>query len=145
MSEVKRYLIENESIEKTFRLSDCIVYATNRRLLVKRHRSIRDFSYDYISSIGYEYKRYFGYVFVGIVFIVIGWVFYQFSETLSFLTDLSGLFFLLAIIFIVLGIIKKSEWLEIAVLGFSDPIRFEGERKDLDILIKIIREKQVSR
>ena len=55
--EIDRYIVKDELLEKQFSLSGIFeikgtnVYATNKRLFVKRGNTIRDISYDHISSI----------------------------------------------------------------------------------------------
>ena len=75
---------------------------------------------------------------VGVILFIIAWIFGNLKapgESIAILC-------LVGIICIILGIFLKKEWLEIVVLGFSTPIKFEGSRSDLDHLLKIIREKR---
>ena len=57
---ILKLLTEDETIEKSFDLQNCEVYATNKRLFRVEGRSIRDFDYTHISSVEYISKRYWG-------------------------------------------------------------------------------------
>ena len=48
---IKNILTDDETIEEVFYLKDCEVYATNKRLIERRKRRIRDFDYSHVSNI----------------------------------------------------------------------------------------------
>ena len=53
--DIEKYLAEDEIIEKSFKLRDRTVYASSKRLLIKKGDVIRDFDYGHISNI--EFKK----------------------------------------------------------------------------------------
>ena len=62
---VENILTEDEEIEEVYYLKEYDVYATNRRIIERRKRRIRDFDYNHVSSISYESKRYWWLVLLG--------------------------------------------------------------------------------
>jgi len=135
MHQIEKYLTRDEMVEKTFKLKDCHVYATNKRLFITCGRTIRDFAYNYISSVGYENKRYYKYIAIGVILIFLGLLL---SGVVIGVLGVS-----IGLIVIIISILYSREYLEITVLGLSEPIRFYGARSDLDSLLTIIREKRV--
>lgn len=132
--QVQDSLTEDEHIRKQFNLKGRQVYETNKRLLVQEGNTVRDLDYNHISSITYRSKRYLHLIALGISLIVWG----AFMEYL-FATFLI-IFGLLSIIF---GV-HKSKWVEVNVVWVSEPQIFRGERANLDSLVQIIRERQIS-
>jgi hypothetical protein len=49
---------------------------------------------------------------------------------------------IIGIIFIIIGIFYKTEFIATNVIGVDSPIVYKGHRQELDSLLKIIREKQ---
>lgn len=134
--QIENILTEDEVVEKPFDLQGQQVFATNKRLLVMEGRTIRDFDYAHISSVTYSSKRYRWLIALGIVLVIIGF-FIGGSWAIPFV--------LIGLILIIIGIVRKSEWVEVNVVGVSDPQKFLGEKKDLDSLLQIIRQKQVAK
>ena len=141
LKKIEGILTEDETIEKSFDLEGCQVYATDKRLLMLEGRTIRDFDYTHISSVAYSSKRYWWLILVGIANAAI----------LMFLADTFGfgdvgmvVGAIVGLIFIITGILAKSEWVEANVVGIPKPIKYKGERQDLDSLLKIIRQKRAT-
>jgi len=134
--EVEKYLTSGEVIERAFNLNHK-VYATPKRIFVKKGRRIEDYSYSHISSIGYEYEHYYRYTAYGIALLFLGWLFGNLSVAIATLIYITG------IITIVIAILAKSERVEIRVVGLSEPIIFRGSRDELDSLFRIVRERRV--
>jgi uncharacterized Zn finger protein (UPF0148 family) len=130
--DIAQYLTRDEKIKRVFELKNCRVFASNNRLYVKEGRRVRDATYEHISSIQFKSKRYFSLIGIGIFLMLLAFI----------PSSASVLFFLIAIILIVLGIFLKREWLDATVIGLQEPLKFEGSRSNLDSLFKIIREKQ---
>lgn len=128
--DITGYLTSGEKIEKVFKLKNCQVFASNKRLYRKEGRNVKDAAYEHISSLDFRPKRHFWLIAVGIF--------------LMFLAFRSGfvLFFFIAIILIVLGIFLKSERLYATLIGESEKLDFKGSRSNLDSLFKIVRERK---
>jgi len=137
--ELEKYMTRDEVIEASFRLSNCRVWATNKRLFVKMGRRIQDIDYRHISSIGFENKKYYNLIALGIVLFILDWIFSNAKAP----NQMIALIAFVGILCIILGIFLKKEWLELVVLGFTTPLKFEGGKEELDMLLKIIRDKRV--
>jgi len=147
--QVEGILDEDETIEESFDLKGCHVYATDRRLLMKRGRTVRDFDYAHISSVAYSSKHYWGRVIPGILLCVIGgWLLGTLLSTgignagIGFATIIA---LITGSVLILSGLTGKSEWVEINVAGVASPIKFAGSRQDLDSLLHIIRQKRTTK
>ena len=137
--DVEQFLVENETIQKSFKLRDCIVYASNKRLIVKKGRAVTDYDYGHISSITFEEERFYVVIIPGIVFVILGILGTMYWDSLSFI----GLLFIAIGVFMIVGaIVAKREHLDITVVGLTSPIKFMGERSQLDSLLKLIRSKK---
>lgn len=135
---IQSVLTSDETIEANFRLRDCEVYATNKRLLELKGRSVRDYDYAHISSIQYTSKRYRSLIVLGTIFLIAG-----VSAAVAVapaLLALAGI----GLIFIIAGIFKKSEWVELYIVGVSDSRRYKGSKDALDSLLRIVRQKRLS-
>ena len=139
--EVERILAEDETIEKSFDLKDCKLYATDMRLLMIQGRTVRDFDYTHISSIAHSSKRYWGLIVVGILIAGAGIAFGQLLNEVGIAIGSIGV----GLILIIIGAIAKSEWIKASVVGVNDPINFSGSKQDLDSLLQIIRQKRITK
>ena len=135
--EIEKYLTSGEVIERVFNLADCTVYATPKRIFVKRGRRIEDYSYSHISSIGYEYEHYYSYIVYGIAMLFLGLIFGHISRIIA------AVLFIAGIITIAIAIWAKSECVVMRVAEISEPVIFRGSRDELDSLLRIIRERRV--
>jgi len=130
--QIQNTLTRDEVVEKAFGLKGCLVYATGKRLLVLKGRTIRDYDYVHISSVAYSSKRYWWLIAVGVILIIVGVLFRP------LMVILGGIGLVLAIC----GAVLKSEWVEVNVVGVSEVPKFKGPRQRLDSLLQIIREKR---
>ncbi len=137
--DIEKYLLEDEVVERSFKLEDYTVYATNYRLFVKIGRRIQDFRYTHISSVGYEVERYYRYIGYGILCLFFGWLLNHIFKIDGTLTGISGL---IGVILILVGIFGRTEYIEVVVLGLPRPLRLRGSRHELDSLMKIIMERR---
>ena len=137
--QIQNLLTPEEVIEHSFRLIRARVYVTNRRLLELRGRTVSDFDYEHISSIGYATKRYWITLIAGIICIAV---------SLLFKSDISDTLFWGGIGFgglmIATGLFIKPEWLEITVIGLPKPVILQGPRDRLDSLLQVVKAKQPS-
>jgi len=142
--ELGKYLTKDEIIEREFNLPNCKVWATNKRLFIKKGRKIQDLDCNHISSVGFSQKRYYYLIALGFFLLILGCIFSP--NGLVFIPEVGKviaiMLYLAGIICLVLGVFLKKEFLELVVLGFNTPIKFEGHKQDLDHLLKIIREKR---
>ena len=137
-------LTEDEVIEKSFDLKDCQIYATDKRLLEVTGQAIRDYDYTHISSVAYTSKRYWWLIVLGIVLMVVGVIASNVvgtDERMAIVTV--GV--IIGLILIVIGAVKKSEWVETNVVGVPKSVKYKGERQDLDSLLQIIRQKRTTK
>ncbi len=139
LKKIEGILTKDETIEKSFDLEGCQVYATDKRLLILEGRTVKDFDYTHISSVAYSSKRYWEYIIIGILVVAIGWFV---GEMLGDIARIAGA--IIGLILVIIGIIAKSEWVEANVVGVPKPIKYKGSRQDLDSLLKIIRQKRVA-
>lgn len=136
--QVEVILTEDETIEKSFDLNGCHLYATDKRLLELKGRTVRDYDYAHIASIAYTSKRYQSLIVLGIIFLIAG-----ISAAVAgapALLALAGI----GLILVIAGIIKKSEWVEVSVVGVANPAKYEGSREALDSLLQIVRQKRLA-
>ena len=139
--QIKNLLTEDESVESLFDLKGCQLYATSERLLMTKGKNIRDFDYAYISSVAYRLERYWQVAVIGIAMMAAGGLLVLFTDTpLTPLLAIIGV--ICGLLCIIAGILIKSEWVEINVVGLSKPIKCEGTRQDLDCLSRLVRQKR---
>jgi len=132
---INSYLLENEKIEDEFALlnlnsSQVNIYATNMRLFIKEGRNIRDANYEHISSIQFRRENYLWLSALGGIILLIISIILPFPGNLLIIP---------AILLLIIGIFYKTEYLEVIIIGLSEPLRFTGNRTGLDSLFKIIR------
>jgi len=53
-------------------------------------------------------------------------------------------FWLIGVVFIIIGALVKEEFVETNVVGVPDPIKYEGSRQTLHSLLQLIKEKQAA-
>lgn len=136
--QVKSILAEDEIIEGSFDLKECEVYATDRRLLMMQGRTVRDFDYAHISSVAYSSKRFsWSLIVIGLIITFIGAV-------SGMEGGVAAAVIIVGLILLIIGVMKKSEWVEINVVGVSNPIKYKGSRDALDSLLQIVREKRLA-
>lgn len=132
-------LAEGETIEESFDLGGYQLYATDRRLIEVKRQTIRDFDYAHISSIGYSSKRYRWLIIIG---VLIGAAGMAAGDFLGDEARIAGA--IVGVILIIIGVVAKSENIEVTVLGLSQSPKYKGSRKDLDSLLRIIRQKRIA-
>ena len=137
--QIRNILTKDETIEKSFHLKGRKVYATNKRLLDLAGRTVIDYDYAHISSIGYTSKRYWWLIILGIIIMVVG-VFAGFNVDVTEIiigSVLGGL------VFIIIGAIAK-ESVTVTVVGVDDPVTYKGSKDKLDSLLQIVRTKRLT-
>ncbi len=137
--QIQNSLSTEEVVEHSFRLLRTRVYATNRRLLELRGKTVSDYDYSTIAAIGYATKRYWITLIAGIVCIGISFLF---KPNISDILFWGGIGF--GGLMVATGLIIKPEWLEITVIGLPKPVIFQGPRDKLDSLLQVVRGKQLS-
>ncbi len=68
--QLKSILTDDETVERSFDLTGCRVYATDKRLVELAGRTIRDYDYSHISSIAYSSKRYWWLIVFGMIIMI---------------------------------------------------------------------------
>jgi hypothetical protein len=137
--QIQDLLTPDEVMEHIFHLWRTRVYATNKRLLEVKGRTVRDYDYAHISSIAYSSKRYWITLIAGIICIAIS---IYFKPTIN-----DTLFWIgigIGSLMIAVGLFVKPEWVEVIVVGLPKPVIYQGSRDQLDSLIQIVRGKQLS-
>ena len=141
--EIEKYLVRDEVIEKEFylrgrfALTGYKVYASNKRLFIRRGNSIRDIDYGHIASIELRQEHSAEGVIGGLLLVGIGaaitwWLEFAFGWALVALG---------AIVF-VLGLVG-AQYMELGVAGLTYPYKLSGHRSELDSLFKLVREKRI--
>lgn len=124
MSDIARYLVPDEKILEEWTDKNRKIYATNKRVLIKKGRQVSDYSYSHISSIDYESKIRGGRIIGGIVLIILG--------IIMFINGPVGIVigFLLIIIAIILFLTSFTRKTMVYVIG-RDPIELSGKMESL--------------
>lgn len=138
--QIQNILARDELVEKDFHVKGRRVYATDRRLLELKGRSIRDFDYAHISSVAYTSKRYLWLIGVGIALIIFGAALRSLLDFELFL----WIFLVIGFILIIIGALVKEEFVKANVVGVPDPIKYAGSRQTLHSLLQLIRQKQAA-
>jgi len=135
--------VRGEGILRSFKLSSCTVYASNERLIVKRAGIVTDYDYDHISSISFKEERHEWVAVLGIVMIVVA---------ISLWSRLADIWPLTPVVLaamgiggVIAGILLRTEYLDVTVVGLPSPVKFTGQRSQLDSLLKLAREKKLAR
>ncbi|MFC1862164.1 SHOCT domain-containing protein [Chloroflexota bacterium] len=137
--QIQSALTDDETVERSFNLKGCKVYATSKRLLELTGRTVRDYDYTHVSSIAYSSKRYWALLVFGIIAVIAG--IYSFGDT-----DGTIFWVLIGIgcFLIILGVFRKSEWVEVNIVGVQNTVEYKGSRDELDSLLQIVRQKRLT-
>ena len=137
--DIEHFMVEGEVIQKSFKLSGCTAYASNKRFIVKKGSTITDYDYDHISSISFKEQRFYVLIILGIVSLAVGLfpLFYW-----DFLGLLGLMFIATGVCMFVGAILVKARHLEMTVIGIVSPVKFMGERAELNSLLKVVRKKK---
>ncbi len=137
--DIEQFMVEGEVIGKSFKLSGCTAYASNKRLIVKKDSTVTDYDYDHISSISFKEQRFHVLIIPGIVSLAVGLFPLLYWDSLG----------LIELIFIATGVgmfvmarFMKFQHLEMTVIGIVSPVKFMGERAELNSLLKVVRKKK---
>lgn len=137
--DIKQFMVEGEVIQKSFKLSGCTAYASNKRFIVKKGSTVTDYDYDHISSISFKQQGFYVLISLGIVSLVVGLFPLFYWDFLGLL----GLMFIAAGVCMFVGaILVKARHLEMTVIGIVSPVKFMGERAELNSLLKVVRKKK---
>jgi len=134
--DIEKYLVKDEIVEKRFNLKGCTVFATNKRLFIKKGNLVRDIDYGHISSIEFEAQRSRVALVAGILLVVLSFI----SE--QWVGDFRWILLIVGIALFIVGF-KRNEKITLAVVGLAEEQELSGERSKLDALFKLIREKRV--
>ena len=141
--DIEKWLAEDEIIERSFKLRDHTVYASGKRLLMKKGDVIRDFDYGHISNIEFKKERGLGPLYSG-TFLLIGAGFLWRVGVLDIqLSAPIGVFFLLLGLFLIITVFTRGEIVELTIGGLALPLKLKGEKSELDSLFKLIKEKRI--
>lgn len=132
--EIQNMLTRHEAIEECFDLRGCKVYATGKRLLVREGRTTKDFDYSHISSVTSSCKHYRWLAVLGALFVALA-VYVTAVEATAALVSIG-------VVLMAGGVIIKSPWVQVNVVGMTYPMRFEGSSQTLDFLMQVIRERR---
>ncbi len=148
--DIEQFMVEGEVIEKSFELSGCTAYVSNKRLIVKKGPTITDYvlnkgstvtdyDYDHISSISFKEQRFYVLIIPGIVSLAVGLfpLFYW-----DFLGLIGLIFIATGVSMFVMARFMKFQHLEMTVIGIVSPVKFMGERAELNSLLKVVRKKK---
>ena len=137
--DIEHFMVEGEVIQKSFKLSGCTAYASNKRLIVKKGSTVTDYDYDHISSISFKEQRFHVVIIPGIVSIAVGLfpLFYW-----GFLGLIGLMFIATGVCMIVGAIFIKAQHLEMTVIDIVSPVKFMGGRAELNSLLKVVRKKK---
>jgi DNA-directed RNA polymerase subunit RPC12/RpoP len=138
--QIQNILARDELVEKDFNVKEYRLYATDRRLIELKGRSIRDFDYAHISSVAYKPKRYLWLIGVGIAIIIFDALLHSKLDYEPFL----WIFLVIGFMLIIIGALFKEEFVEAYVVGVPGSIKYEGSRQTLHSLLQLIREKQAA-
>ncbi|MCP4609021.1 MAG: zinc ribbon domain-containing protein [Planctomycetes bacterium] len=131
---IKDILVINETVDRVFYLEGLHVYATNKRLIVKRDKTTQDFDYTHISSVTHSETTPSKLLTIGIIMIVVGIVSVIAGYQIGGIGIIVGLVFLIACYF------GRREQIEAVVIGLKEPQVFEGNKDDLRSLLRIMRQ-----
>ena len=158
--DIAEYLVGDEVINRQFTLKDRNVFASTSRLFIKKGHTVRDIGYAQISSIESQARRKWLIVIIGILLI---------AYSYSIQTDLydllvmfprgpeqrlidSGFGWLVAIIwdrggiigffFLVFGFFRKTQRIQISVVGISRRQELSGDKDTLDALCRLVDERR---
>ena len=135
--DIEKYLVKDEIVERRFNLKEGnTVFATNKRLFIKKGNLVRDIDYSHISSIEFKAQRSRVALVAGILFVMLSFI----SE--QWVGDFRWILLIVGIALFIVGF-KRNEKITLAVVGLAEEQELSGERSKLDALFKLIREKRV--
>lgn len=137
--DIEHFMLEGEVIQKSFKLSGCTAYASNKRLIVKKGSTVTDYDYDHISSISFKEQRFYVLIIPGIVSLAVGLFplfYWDFLGLIGLMFIATGVGMFVGAIFI------KARHLEMTVIGIVSPVKFTGERAELNSLLKVVRKEK---
>jgi len=138
--EIANYLVENEVLERDYKLRDGIVYITSKRLLIKQGDMISPFAYSRIKSIKCKNCRRYIMLSGGIFLIIMAIVIMQILNFLWWNPPVSGLI-LLGGLLIGTGFVPKKR-IELGVTGRSSSLVLSTkEEHEIDPLTRLIGER----
>lgn len=147
---VRRILAEDEKAERRFRLKGGTVYTTDRRFLDHSWRGVIGHNYTDISDISRTTRRFRWLLIPGVAVAVAGGVagYYGVGQSLvaqSVGLVAAGVSLALGLILSVVGVMARSERLEIRLVDASSPVVYKGSAGRLLSLMQSIRQKRVAR
>ncbi len=135
--DIEKYLVKDEIVEKRFNLKEgCAVFATNKRLFIKKGNLVRDIDYSHISSIEFKAQRSWVALVAGILLVVLSFI----SE--QWVGDFRWILLIVGIALFIVGF-RRNEKIALAVVGLAEERKLSGKSSELDALFKLIREKRV--
>jgi len=140
--DVEKYLVRDEIIEKEYYLRGRFalvghkVYASNKRLFIKRGNSIRDIDYNHVSSIELKQELNWLLVVLGVGICAIGGLLLWLGLSFWWAPAVLG------VPLLILGF-TRTQSIELVVVGFTYPLKLSGHRSQLDSLFRLVREKRV--
>ena len=150
--ELHKYLTQGEELQREFKLATSsglfdrdTVHASNKRPFIMRGNTITDVSYNHVSSIEYGSSYPWLAILLGLLIAIYSAL--SLSDILpSSIPSVegNGVWLLLAVglLFTLLGILFKREYITLAVVGRTRPIILSANRATLDDLFLLVRQKQ---
>jgi len=133
--DIEKYLIKDEVVEREFRLTGQTAYASTNRLFIKKGSTVRDISYNHISSIEFKSSPMWLIILLGIAAGIVGY-FLQRDNTLGWALIFAG------VVLVIGGFFWKSQQVELSVVGMQEPSKLSGHRVTLDALFQMVRERR---
>ncbi len=136
-------MVKDEFIVKTIELKgDSLVYATNKRLFIKRGAYIQDISYQHISSMSIKTTFVIPAIIGGAIIALMGII--SLSGIIEVISEivpevLSWVLTIVGLILVVFGFIK-TKVLNLTVVGMNVPVSLTGAGVKLEDLFIIARE-----
>jgi len=124
MPDITKYLVPDEEILEEWTDKNRKIYATNKRVLIKKGRQVSDYSYSHISSIDYESKIRGGRIIGGIVLIILG-IIISINVPVGIVIG-----FLPIIIAIILFLTSFTRKTMVYVIG-RDPVELSGKMESM--------------
>ena len=145
-SSITKFLVADEIIERDFRLNGGkSLYASNKRLFIKKGSTVRDIDYKHISSIEIKQERKWILLVLGIILFIFGCV--ALGDTsnsiITFIDDyIAWILLPVGLILIVAGWLKK-QFVSLTVVGLTEPKKLKSTLSNLEDIFKLIREKRL--
>lgn len=146
---VGRILAEDEEAERRFRLKSGTVYTTDRRLLEHSWRGVFGYSYTDISAISRTTRRFRWLLIPAVVVAAAGGVAAYYGVDQSMVTQsvglaAAGVSLAVGLVLGVVGVMARSERLEVSLADASSPVVYRGSAGRLLSLMQSIRQKRVA-